>query len=668
MIVSESREVAIVLALKASPDNARAAAQVSGAVETAEKNATKSVEAAAAKQQQVSDRVMSNRIKLLAKMQAADAKTAAEQAKAAERTAKAVEAAAKKAADAQAREAAKATAAAEKEAARQVAIAKKAADDKVKAEAKAAAELEKQQAKQVRDYETAVAGYHSAQEALDGANIKVMESGAKAAQGILDIAEGAAILGLASEKDLEKFVRGFAKFQALFKGLKGGIDLFVGVVEVIKAMRVATDMATASQLALNAAQALGGGAGAAAGAAGNVAVKAGTGAVASAAGGAVAGGAATAGGAAIAGGGGGVVASVMSTIGSVAVTFAQVAAGGLALYEGVTGLARAFGFVNDRTESFVGALLSWRKAAVDAKNSEKGVKQQQENFNQGSVDRARDRYAAGTQGRKADAQRDELLFGEKEGLKLQRERAVLAKAAAEEDLKNAGMLRISEDARAEKQNMAREAAKQAGEEIRQADERAQQSAQRRVESAKQELALAREKLKTNSDEIDQERDRQKSRLAAFGQLNASQQKGLKEVNDKLQAGGDLSRQDAKLLQSTGFGGEHLNNYYAQQGSAAGGQGVVNFLEGGEDKMANLEADRHGLMEDVNRATREYRDAQDELKMTTNELVESLKKFRQAVDDEVKEKEQARNNGSKETTGAPGGNWNGGVGTPQGAGI
>jgi hypothetical protein len=79
---------------------------------------------------------------------------------------------------------------------------------------------------------------------MDG-NRRATESSIGALQGAMDLAEGLAILGLASEENFEAFARGFIKVQATFKAVKGFTELIWKAREALLAMQSAQVAATA---------------------------------------------------------------------------------------------------------------------------------------------------------------------------------------------------------------------------------------------------------------------------------------------------------------------------------------------------------------------------------------------------------------------------------------
>lgn len=109
---------------------------------------------------------------------------------------------------------------------------------------------------------------------------------AQGAEGFMKMARGAAVLGVAGEKDLQKLLEALAKIQAAFDLARGAMDVYFALANGVKAYRDAVLAAKVAEDALAIARARSAAAGGAAGAGG---VAAGAGGAAAGAGGMLAG-------------------------------------------------------------------------------------------------------------------------------------------------------------------------------------------------------------------------------------------------------------------------------------------------------------------------------------------------------------------------------------------
>lgn len=102
-------------------------------------------------------------------------------------------------------------------------------------------------------------------EKIKGLGEKLKGSLAQGGEGFLKMARGAAVLGVAGEKDLQKLLEALAKIQAAFDIARGAMDLYFAMANGVKAYREAVIAATVAENALGAARARSAAAGGAAG-------------------------------------------------------------------------------------------------------------------------------------------------------------------------------------------------------------------------------------------------------------------------------------------------------------------------------------------------------------------------------------------------------------------
>ena len=210
--------------------------------------------------------------------------------------------------------------------------------------------------KQVKDAKELAEKIQKAEQTRVESNQKANEAAVAAVQGMADMVEGAAKLGLVSEENFEKFSKNFNTVKETIRVVKGFSEMIWKSREALVALSTATKaQATVNEL-MAASQAK-------VAATSTVAGASSMGRTALAAGGGVA---ATSGTAA---GGGSVVAGAFILAKLVAVV-AALAAAGLALHEGFTFLLRTFGLVTDETESATNALFEMWEAQKDAKKAQ----------------------------------------------------------------------------------------------------------------------------------------------------------------------------------------------------------------------------------------------------------------------------------------------------------
>lgn len=147
----------------------------------------------------------------------------------------------------------------------------KAITDRQRAEEKAAKEIQQAQIK-------AISTVEQAQNRMTAGQAAIAEGFKQSMSGATALARGFALVGAASEEDMEKAVRALAKVEAGVQAVRGTIDLVQGITKAWRAYTTTVEAAAAAHAALNTVQAL-----SAAGAGASVAAGAGRGALGTAA-------------------------------------------------------------------------------------------------------------------------------------------------------------------------------------------------------------------------------------------------------------------------------------------------------------------------------------------------------------------------------------------------
>ena len=202
------------------------------------KAAEKSAKAQTDSDGKMSDSVIKNRIKMLARIQKFEDDK---------------EKAAKKAADAAERESKRTSAAAEREIEKQRKALQQKEDDRAKAEEKASQAAEKEAKKKGEEAE-------KTKKESKALNHELHEGAKKVAEGVENLTRAVVLLGLAEEESLENGLKLFAKFEAAVSASKGAVDLLTGSMKVMSAVKEVGGIAGLAKGALG----LGGGAAAAA--------------------------------------------------------------------------------------------------------------------------------------------------------------------------------------------------------------------------------------------------------------------------------------------------------------------------------------------------------------------------------------------------------------------
>lgn len=312
-----------------------------------EKELTRQAEAETEKRAALPDKVIQNRIKMLARIQKFEANKEAAEAKAAEKQQAQLE----KTAEAAARAAEKQQAQNDKvQEKRKAALDKATQADKdywdsfvaygQKAAARRAADEEKDARQRERDQEKLSEAHERAQRKIEQQSIRIRQSLAEVASGATELARGFVEIGLVGEEDFDKIKDSILRVQGAIDYVRGGINTFNALSEAAMHYREKLELvAKAGELAGK--------------------VKGGYGAIGSAgtlgAGSAVAGGAEAAGGAAA-----GIVGPVVAAITGVAAAVASfVLTAREAVKHGVGGGATQ-GSVVDRVASWEAGMAEWQ--------------------------------------------------------------------------------------------------------------------------------------------------------------------------------------------------------------------------------------------------------------------------------------------------------------------
>jgi len=125
---------------------------------------------------------------------------------------------------------------------------------------------------QSREVERLSVRYEGLGQKIRSSNEQIVNSSRQALEGTVSLGRGFVALGLAGEKDLEKAVRAFARFQGAADIIKGTTDIVMGGVRAYRAYRESILAAAAAQQVLGASQATRVGRSAAAGVSGGAAV------------------------------------------------------------------------------------------------------------------------------------------------------------------------------------------------------------------------------------------------------------------------------------------------------------------------------------------------------------------------------------------------------------
>ncbi|WP_339730090.1 hypothetical protein [uncultured Gimesia sp.] len=434
-------------------------------------------------------------------------------------------------------------------------------------------EKESQKRKKKREKET---GHVKKLEKLNRTKIdsyrKATEAGLGALQGTMDLAEGLANMGLISEESFKEFEQGFQKVEAGFKALKGFTELVWKGREALVAMSAATKAQAASNALLSNS---------------NYRTAASQTVMKTAAGAAGVGGSGAAGLGAVG------VAGTGITVGSAAAAAgvaAGIAAAGLVAFEGFQALRRGIFGASDSTESFVGAIMSYREAAKEAEEStkqlEKAYNRRREQEEQLAIRSQVDsRQFAGRQTARGSTAlvrqvEFEISGNNRDSIKAvneQREQAIIAVREAEEEyqavlIRNQELFKLGQPQD--------EAAR-----VRTA-KNLEDAGQRLLAKDRQRLQVLRDQKQNAEDQLKTIDQQQKSKEAQIGELSRPRRKRFEELTEKYNQVGPQGMSGVEVRQLKRFGplgSKMVTEILAHKGREAGG---VELLR----KSGNLEAE------------------------------------------------------------------------------
>lgn len=123
-----------------------------------------------------------------------------------------------------------------------------------------------------------------------------------------------------------------------------------------------------------------------------------------------------------------------------------------------------------------------------------------------------------------------------------------------------------------------------------------------------ELQVAQQIISSARQQVDAEESRLKTLDERIGRLNRGEQARLRVIADQVQAGKELSRQNAEFLDRTGVGQAVASDFFRRQGQAAGSGAITSAL--GEQKA--LEQAQQNLRAAMAGAGEELKDIADEI--------------------------------------------------------
>lgn len=465
---------------------------------------------------------------------------------------------------------------------------------------------------------------------------KATEAGLAALQGVMDLTEGLANLGLMSDENFKKFEQGFQKIEAGYKALKGFTELvwksreaLIALSEATKAQATANTLLSAGNTKLPLLQ--------------RVAQISGTGAGASA----IAGGVGTN----IAGG----------AIGSALAGAAALTGIAIVLHEGLKLLASGLFGASENTETLTGAILGWKKAADGAakstENLQKAEKKKQRKELQRDLFTERAAQEAGYRSsvRGTAALQDRISYELAGGSSNPLDSAERARIEALREVKAAEQ-ELLEFREAEKEHIANEGFASAEGQLRVARQ-LEEANRNLIDADRQRLSVlmdqkkvAEDQVKASKDEIKAAQDAQNSVHQNFAGLSKYKQGRLREIDEKVRAGGNLTERDIRFLERTpGYGSDVVRDYRSRQGIAAGSQSVAETLGDGFRDQQKAEAEARKQKQDAEarkqRAVREQKQVEDDLRAESNrqkELTREQIAAQQQLDDDRRTKLVAQN--------------------------
>lgn len=429
---------------------------------------------------------------------------------------------------------------------------------------------------------------------------------------VLNLAEGVAMLGLAGEEDLEKLARGFVKVRAGIDLVRGAFGTFFELQKILKAVRDAADAAAAAQQAAAAAGMLGG----AGGTAGRSAV-------------------AGAGGAAAGSAGGGLLAG---TAAGAAATVGKVAIGAVLLYEAMAYAARNFTNAGDRAESLTTLIPTLIESWTAAAKSAEDLARKQAQYNDNRMFRMESQFAGLREQADIDIQLARLQGGDRASAMeaLEKARARKASALSELDAARRPNNLMTPEAQAQRAASAIDHIREARNAELAAVQQLHDLAEERLALARQETQSARERVAAAAEVLRMERQREADVASRFGRLTDAQQMQLRKIAESRAGGRELSEQEARYLDQSGFGGALTADFFAKKGRAAGSDLVFQQLEGGkqstgQQQLAQANADLTKFLREEGVARQEARLAQVALRDSLLELKDELALLRAAME-------------------------------------
>ncbi|QDT94752.1 coiled-coil domain-containing protein [Gimesia aquarii] len=401
---------------------------------------------------------------------------------------------------------------------------------------------------------------------------KAGESAIGAVQGLADMVEGAAKLGLVSEENAEKFAKKFSLIKdgiSVFKGFSDviwkGREALIALSTASKAQTMANELMAASQAKVATTSTVARVAGASS--VGTTTLAAG-------------GGAAATGGTAA--GGGSVVAGTV-VLAKITAVMTLLVAAGLALHEGFTFLLRSFGLVTDSTESATGALWGmWEAQENLAKSEEKLAKA--EKARQRLLD-ARTRFEEEeaqksqfeTDLRNAQTDVDDvkrIVEGGGNQSELERDRQKALKEIRVAELAILEDRRVQEERIAAGHFMSVKNRERVMKSLEEAQGRLLDLEKNRLKVITDQKKQIAEQLKSEQEKLQVAKDALKSEeqrlLERFGRLSRVQRHRVEAVAGKRAAGQRLTKQDIKDLEDAGLAGDIASQFFVQRGIQAGG--------------------------------------------------------------------------------------------------
>ncbi len=173
--------------------------------------------------------------------------------------------------------------------------------------------------------------------------------------------------------------------------------------------------------------------------------------------------------------------------------------------------------------------------------------------------------------------------------------------------------------------------------------------QKQTDELQKQRDLAAQALDTSRRTVEAEKDRLRTAEERFGRLSRGEQERLKGIADRQKNGGQLTEQEARFLEQSGFGGANTSAFFQKRGQEGGfgqvaeGLGLNAALE---QAKRNLQADTATFGEFITDADELIRDAirkrDQDFDKLTRLIVEaiSLKELIKSI-----EAEQARQNGN-----------------------